>query len=148
MVARVKHAPSDYARWGKLGAKWGTFGAEYGRLGGRPRLIDKVGGLVAGTSNRKKLSYKQKRDDSFGVLARIEVCDIFHELWPAFEKAGKCKDDLYFYLRDEMQRPKGKIEFAVKNETFWRAEKKRLQLGKGTKGTLRCQGVRWATLRD
>ena len=96
VAARVNHAPSDYARWGKLGAKWGTFGAEYGRLGGRPRLIDlKVGGLVAGTSNRKKLSYKQKREDCFGVFARIEVCDICHELWPAFEKAGKSKVDLY-----------------------------------------------------
>ena len=37
--------------------------------------------------------------------------------------------------------------FAVENEELWRAEKKHLQIGKGSKGTLRGHGVREGNLK-
>ena len=74
------------------------------------------------------MSAKSKRDDSFGVLARLEVCDLALQLWPTFEKAGKSRDDLLFYLRDETKRPKNQIAWAIENEDTWKAEVKRLKL--------------------
>ena len=73
-------------QYGLMGAEHGIKGAEYGRLGGRPRKSlssslqledgsDQLVQLESGTSsNRLQSSHVRKRDDSFGIIAKLGIC--------------------------------------------------------------------------
>ena len=93
-------------------------------------------------SNRKKQCTKALRDDSFGIIARLEVCALVKKLLPTFRTGGFELSDVYTFLSDETLRPKEKIKWAHENEAKWLAEKARLSLGAGSRGSLSTQGVR------
>ena len=85
-------ASGAFKRFGELGKASGVLGAEFGRLGGRPRKSQVEGQLVQvqkvllSNYNRKELSIKSKRDDSFGIIARLEICKLVRKLLPLVER--------------------------------------------------------------
>ena len=88
--------------------EWGKQGGQYGRLGGRPRGLSQGLGVLtqdacdviveqqsSPLSNRRPLSRASKRDDSFGIVAKLEVCQKVKELRPSFESSGYIIEDVY-----------------------------------------------------
>ena len=81
-------ASGAFKRVGELGKHHGVKGGEYGRLGSRPRKRQVEGqlaqaqGVLLSNSNRKELSIKGKRDDSFGIIARLEIAKLVKKLLP------------------------------------------------------------------
>ena len=91
-------------------------------------------------SNGKKQCSKALRDDSFGIIARLEVCALVKKLLPAFKNGGFELADVYAFVSDETLRPKEKIKWAHENEAKLLEEKEALSLGAGSKGSLSTQG--------
>ena len=119
------------------------------KTGGRPRnaltpplqLEDARRDIVQhSSSNRKSLSSAGKRDDTFGILAKIEVCELVEKRWPSFQKDGLSLSDLYAVVGKALGRDASKVKHAAEHKEQWTKERDRPQLGKGTKGTLRKQG--------
>ena len=128
---------------GLKGAEHGWKGAEYGRLGGRPRKrVDELqdGDRLNPLSNRKKQCAKGLRDETFNIMARLEIAELVKTLLPSFTQGGLEVGDVYTFLSDRTGRPKQKIKWAHENEDKWLEERKRLHLGAGSKGTLRAHG--------
>ncbi len=123
-----------YAKCGSLGRKFGVEGGKFGRLGGRPRvkkderLLKPEFEDAFQKSRRKNLSSTSKRDDSFGVMARLDVCDVVKRLRPVFEGHNLSEDDMYVHLSDKTGRTKAKLVWAVKHEEKWREQQKLLRL--------------------
>ena len=67
-------------------------------------------------SGRKLLSTKLRRDDSFGIMARREVCNVFHKLLPSFERAGLIASDVYQHWAGKTNGAEHKIKSVVENE--------------------------------
>ena len=106
----------EHHRHGALGARHGLRGAEFGRLGGRPQKVER-GGLVAclagaalSRGNRKKLCVKRLKDESFGSVARLQVCKLVEELREPLSNHGFDLEDIYTFLHDQTGRPKDKIK--------------------------------------
>ena len=128
---------------GLKGAEHGWKGGEYGRLGGRPRKkVEELqdGDRLNPSSNRKKQCAKGLRDETFNIIARLEIAELVKTLLPSFTQGGLEVGDVYTFLSDRTGRPKQKIKWAHENEDKWLEEKKRLHLGAGSKGTLRAHG--------
>ena len=100
---------------GQMGAEHGIKGAEYGKLGGRPRkslstavhLQDGSEQLVlveGGASNRLQLSHVRKRDDLFGIVAKLDICKMVEQHLPVFLKSGRSLSDLYYAILKETGR--------------------------------------------
>jgi hypothetical protein len=141
-------ASGEFKRFGELGKHHGIKGAEYGRLGGRPRKnrvesqVIHMQRVVLSKSNRKELSIKPKRDDSFGIMARLEVAKLVHKLLPVVEQQGGSLDDVFTYLADHTNRPKAKIKWAFENEGLWQKLKLENKIG-GACATLKTtKGLR------
>ncbi len=123
-------------------------GAQYGRLGGRPRKSTFEGQLVPvqkafeSCTNRKELSTKSKRDDSFGIFARLEIAKLVRKVLPVVEKQDGTLDDVFTYLSDHTGRTKAKIKWAWDNEQLWKDQQQLSRVGAGTKGSRAAQGVR------
>jgi len=138
----------QFKKWGSLGKEYGSMGAEYGRLGGRPRKIKVEGQIVPmqkaleSCTNRKELSTKSKRDDSFGIVARLEIAKLVRKLLPVVEKQDGALDDVFTYLSDHTGRTKAKIKWAWDNEQLWKDQQQLSRVGAGTKGSRAAQGVR------
>ena len=138
----------QFKKWGSLGKEYGSMGAQYGRLGGRPRNIKVEGQIVPmqkaleSCTNRKELSTKSKRDDSFGIFARLEIAKLVRKLLPVVEKQDGTLDDVFVYLSDHTGRAKAKIKWAWDNEQLWKDQQQLSRVGAGTKGTRAAQGVR------
>jgi hypothetical protein len=130
----------ERAKAGNSGGEHGWKGGEFGSLGGRPRK--QVEALSEGqrlnpVSDRKKQCTKALRDDSFGIIARLEVCALVKKLLTTFQTGGFELSDVCTILR-----PKEKTKWAHENEAEWLAEKEGLSLGAGIKVSLSTQGVR------
>ena len=148
---------SEEAPVAKLTAReYGKLGAEYGRLGGRPRKslssvvqlekgceqlveVEKVG-----ASNRKSLSSVSKRADSFGIVAKLEICKMVEARRTLFERSGMSLADVFAAVAMATGREAQKVKYAFLNKQKWLEEERRLQLGQGSKGTLRKQGIKTA----
>jgi len=137
----VKMTPREY----------GLRGASYGALGGRPRKslsglespnLQMVEVQTPPTSNRKSLSSLPKRDETFGVLAKLEICTMVETHLPAFEKAGHSLSDLFRAISKQTGRDVKKVKFAFENKEKWLEEQKRLRLGQGSRQSLRMRGVK------
>ena len=133
--------------------EWGKQGGQYGRLGGRPRGLSQGLGVLtqdacdviveqqsSPLSNRRPLSRVSRRDDSFGIVAKLEVCQKVKELRPSFESSGYIIEDVYAAVAKLTGREYKRVKLAAQDEDKWLLEKQRLQMGKGTKGTLRSPG--------
>ena len=111
-----------------------------GGFGGRPRKSQVEGQLVQvqkvllSNSNRKELSITSKRDGSFGIVARLEICKLVRKLLPLAEKQGGSLGDVFTYLSDHAGRPKAKVKWAFENEVLWKKLKREGKLGAGTRG--------------
>ena len=107
------------SRYGATGAAHGFKGAELGRLGGRPKKKVKqdagtLGSALAqaalSTSARKRQCVKRVRDGSFGSIARLEVCDLAHNLQQPLKEHGFELGDIYTFLSDQTDRAKHKTK--------------------------------------
>ena len=128
----------EHHRHGALGAHHGLRGAEFGRLGGRPKKVENSGlaacsaGAALSRGNRKKQCVKRVKDESFGIVARLQVCKLVEELREALSNHELDLEDIYTFLHDKTGRPKDKIKWAFENKARWIEEKARLQLGEGS----------------
>ncbi len=82
---------------GQKGAAHGYLGAEFGRRGGRPKKEVEPLSLAMGDSlrqsNRRPLSSKAKKDESFGLVARLEGCSVVHKLSLSLRPMGsRCRN--------------------------------------------------------
>ena len=107
---------SVFSQYGQLGGHHGIKGKEFGYLGGRPhkRMRDGVvvveqgsGSLIKG--NRRLQAAKQKNDTSFGIEARLQVCNSVELLLPIFQEKGLSLNDVFIYLKDETGIPKATV---------------------------------------
>ena len=149
LPAAVKLSPREY---GLLGAHHGIKGGEFGRLGGRPRkslssglhfegsgqLVEFEGGS---SSNRVQLSHVRKRDESFGIVAKLDICKMVEQQLPLFLNSGRTLSDVHHAVAKETGRTVDVVKKTVKNKDKWVEEQARLRLGRGLKGTLRSKGV-------
>ena len=82
--------------------------------------------------NRTKQCVKRVKDESFGIVARLQVCKLVEELREPLSNHGFDLEDIYTFLHDQTGRPKDKIKWAFENKARWIEEEERLQLGEGT----------------
>ena len=150
LPAAVKLSPREY---GLLGAEHGIKGGEFGRLGGRPRksylssgfhlecseqLVEFEG---VTSSNRLPLSHVRKRDETFGIVAKLDICKMVEQQLPLFLNSGRTLNDVHHAVAKETGRTVDVVKKTVQNKHKWVEEQARLRLGRGNKGTLRSQGV-------
>ena len=133
----------EFHVWGMKGAEHGVKGKEFGKLGGRPRKLEEgQEGYLVGSGNRRLHAVKPKKDMTFGVHAKFEMCQLVESLIPIFEKEGLKVCDVYTYLSDQTGRTKTQVELSHTGKEHWIEEIDRLQLGKGSHGSLRKRGSR------
>ena len=102
----------QHAIAGLKGAEHGWKGGEYGKLGGRPRKkVEELqdGDRLNPSSNRKKQCAKGLRDETFNIIARLEIAELVKKLLPSFTQGGLEVGDVYTFLSDRTGRPKQKI---------------------------------------
>ena len=147
LPAAVKLSPREY---GLLGAEHGIKGREFGRLGGRPRKslssgLECSGQLVefegVTSSNKLPLSHVRKRDESFGIVAKLDICKMVEQQLPLFLNSGRTLNDVHHAVAKETGRTVDVVKKTVQNKDKWVEEQARLRLGRGNKGTLRSHGV-------
>ena len=149
LPAAVKLSPREY---GLLGAEHGMKGGELGRLGGRPRKSLCSGFHLEGSeqlfefegvtsSNRVPLGHVRKRDETFGIVAKLEFCDMVEQQLPLFLNSGRTLNDVHHAVAKETGRAVDVVKKTVQHKDKWVDEQARLRLGRGSKGTLRSHGV-------
>ena len=147
LPAAVKLSPREY---GLLGAQHGIKGGEFGRLGGRPRKSLSSGFECSGqlvefegvtSSNRLPLSHVRKRDESFGIVAKLDICKMVEQQLPLFLNSGRTLNDVHHAVAKETGRTVDVVKKTVQHKDKWVEEQARLRLGRGSKGTLRSKGV-------
>jgi hypothetical protein len=140
---KMRHDAAAHVGRGKLGA-------ECGRLGGkRKRKMMTDDALTypgSSTSTRKPSTIPVKRDDPFGCLARLQVCNEAAKLRERTKKvyleAGQ--EDVECTVTDSLskhlKRTKRHIHTAIQGEEKWKVWKLENKFGSGKGGSRNAKG--------
>ena len=113
-------------------------GREGGRLGGRPS-VEAVVSLSAQAhrevfaSNRKVAGSKAKKDETFGLVQRVQFCEWAKRL----EAKIPNPEWRMIYMVEATVRTKEQVLWCLAGEEHWKHEVRQLWLGKGTHGSLK-----------
>ena len=92
--------------------------------------------------NMKSQVVKPKSDEPFGPVARLEIANLVHKLLPICQKRGLGLQEVCVYLSDKLGGKKAKTQAAHERTQRWIKDIDRLQLGKGSRHSLRKRGSR------